>query len=96
MHVNTFFSYELIYNIITDVNAQIRMASAEALRSCFELVSHRNSQNTLTWYTLLYDSAVQQCKERDSGPAAVHGALLTLDESVLFVPCSSVFPSSVC
>ena len=72
---------DCIWVALRDPKVLIRETAAEAVGSCFEIISARDSSLRQQWFTRMYDETIQGFKNPNSD--YVHGSLLTMKELLL-------------
>jgi len=72
---------DCIWVALRDPKVLIRETAAEAVGSCFEIISARDSTLRQQWYTRMYDETILGFKNANLD--YVHGSLLTMKELLL-------------
>ncbi|KAF2738156.1 hypothetical protein EJ04DRAFT_574120 [Polyplosphaeria fusca] len=70
--------FEVIWVALRDPKVLIRESAAEAISACFEIISARDPQMRLQWFTKVYEEILRGFALGTN--EAIHGSLLTLKE----------------
>ncbi|BDD58165.1 hypothetical protein MAP00_003466 [Monascus purpureus] len=73
--------FELIWVALRDPKVLIRETAAEAVSECFEIIAARDMQVRQSWFTRIYEEALQGLKSNNVD--WIHGSLLVLKELLL-------------
>eukprot|EP00210_Caulerpa_lentillifera_P007080 g6773.t1 len=77
VHVQKFLS--IVWNGLKDTNADLRIASAQAVGACLSVIEQRETRNRVQWFHFLANEAIAGLHTR-SNTAWLHGSLLVVSE----------------